>query len=157
LVLEVAGEEIRIPSLGLTLGEPLSLVWCTTSKDQEVEQGYNLLDAEPSAAMVFNRSLVSKVSEQWTLLEPLNVWAHWRPRDSALVVSHSEGALVYVVHPILWSDEPNQGTDPRLVVGVLTERLGPEHRAPADVPVITSHLAPCETGQTLNRPRGGSA
>lgn len=117
--------------------DPLSMVWCTTYHDQDEELGYNLLDTEPSATMLLGTALAYTVSSTWTKLEPVNAWVKWRSVDSAILVSHSEGALVYALYPLQWTSRPGE-IDPKYLLGVLKQQLGPDHRCPQDTPVVTT-------------------
>jgi len=132
--LEVTEDKtIQVKATGQVVGDPLSVDW-TPNGETVQEGGYNVLVTEASESMVVGRKMIADLAQEWTLLQPVQVWARYRAWDSALIVSHSLGALVYLLHPILWSDAPNEGTDPRLVLAVLVDQLGPEHRAPADIP-----------------------
>lgn len=107
----------------LPLGDPLQIHLVGTHED-----GYHVLD-ESTDSMLIARSTWAKVTTEWGLTEA--AWVRSQGWRDVLEVSHSEGVLLYSMHPLAW---PEEGPDPKYLLAHLIGTKGPSARAPKDRP-----------------------
>lgn len=106
------------------MGQPLAIHLEGTHAD-----GYHVLDGPPTSSMLMAKSTVAKLTREWGLTEA--AWVRVQGWRAVMEVSHSEGALLYELHPLAWADE---GPDPKYLLAVLIGVKGPKARAPKDRP-----------------------
>lgn len=106
------------------LGEPVSIRLEGTHAN-----GYHVLEGEPTPSMLMAKSVIAKLTKEWGLTEA--AWIRTQGWRDVMEVSHSEGVLLYSLHPLAWADE---GPDAKYVLAHLIGTKGPKARAPKDRP-----------------------
>lgn len=126
------------------LGAPLSIVLEGTEED-----GYHVLDGDPTPSMLISHSMLKGVDREW--VQTPAAWVRRVAWNDTLEVSHSEGVLVYRLHPMAWTDE---GPEQNFVLAILTHTKGPKARHPKDRPrpVTVTHSDMTPTTEEVPTP-----
>lgn len=93
----------------------------------------NVLTKYPTPSMLLSKAMVSKLKSDWTHLPEIGVYARLEAWRDVVVISHSEGALEYAIHPLVWIEDGRVKEERGFWMAVLTGQLGPDRRAPSEV------------------------